>query len=156
MEQTTPAPIETKRAVFSPGGRILVIDDDEAVREAHETLLECMGYEVFSADTGEKALALAEQERWRFDAILADYRLGAGLTGTQTATEISRRAGFAIPTVVLTGDTAVEPILELSSTAFTILHKPADTDELLEILASLSSGERRFRGRSRRQFHIPS
>jgi PAS domain S-box-containing protein len=156
LEQAAPAPVETRRAVLSPGGRILVIDDNVAVRESHEALLDCMGYEVFSADTGEGALALAEREGWRFDAILADYRLGAGLTGIEAATEIFRRAGFAIPTLVLTGDTAVEPILELSSTAFTLLHKPADPDELLEILASLSSGEGRFRGRSRGKLHSPS
>jgi len=149
LERTPPAPVEARRAVVGSGGRILVIDDDEAVRDAHETLLECMGYEVRSADTGERALTLAEREQWRFDAILADYRLGAGLTGTETATEISRRAGFAIPTVILTGDTAVEPILEVAATDFVMLHKPADPDELLEILASLSSGEDRSRHRAR-------
>jgi len=141
LERTTPAPVETKPAVCSPGGRILVIDDDEVVCEAHTTLLECMGYEVLGAETGEKALELAERENWRFDAILADYRLGAGLTGTAAAAEISRRAGRAIPTVILTGDTAIEPIREVSSSGFTMLHKPTDPDELLETLASLLSGE---------------
>ena len=124
-------------AFEAAGGRILVIEDDERVRESYEMLLSVSGYEVISAETGEEALALAAKENWRFDAVLADHRLGAGLTGTATAMEISRQAGRAIPTVVVTGDTAPERLTEVSASGFALLHKPTDGDELCASLASL-------------------
>jgi signal transduction histidine kinase/CheY-like chemotaxis protein len=137
--QAEPVLVLSRPAVNNPGGRILVIEDNGAVRQAYETMLAFSGYEVLSAENGEKALALAAQEGWRIDAILADHRLGAGLTGTETAKEISRRAGRAIPTMVVTGDTAREPLIEISASGFAMLHKPVDADKLCWKLASLLS-----------------
>jgi CheY-like chemotaxis protein len=42
------------------------------------------GYETFTADSGEDTLDVAAKEDWRLDMIIADYWLGAGLTGTAT------------------------------------------------------------------------
>jgi two-component system CheB/CheR fusion protein len=140
QEQTAPVPVETPSAIDTPGGRILVIEDNATLRMAYEVMLEFSGYEFRSAETGEEALALAAKENWRFDAIVADHRLGAGLTGTETAKEIRRRAGRAIPTLVVTGDTARERLAEVSASGFGILHKPVDTDKLCGTLASLLSG----------------
>jgi CheY-like chemotaxis protein len=140
LERIAPVPVAGQPARDTPGGRILVIEDDEAVRESYETLLDLLGYTFVSADTGEKALAVAESEGFRFDVVLADHRLGAGLTGTEAAAEISRRAGRAIPTVVVTGDTARERLVEVSASGFAMLHKPVEADELNKTLASLLSG----------------
>jgi CheY-like chemotaxis protein len=67
--------------------------------------------------------------------ILADHRLGAGLTGVETIQEIERRAGRRIPSVVLTGDTAKERIAEIVASGFEGLHKPVAADELRRKLA---------------------
>jgi PAS domain S-box-containing protein len=134
-----PVAVLSRPAVDHPGGRVLVIEDNMAVRRAYQAMLEFSGYDVLGAETGEEALALAAREGWRIDAILADHRLGAGLTGTAAAKEISRRAGHAIPTMVVTGDTAREPLLEVSASGFAMLHKPVDVDELCGTLASLLS-----------------
>ena len=136
-QAAAPVALVSRPAVDHPGGRILVIEDNAAVRRAYQAMLEFSGYEILGAETGEEALALAAREGWRFNAILADHRLGAGLTGTAAAKEISRQAGRAIPTLVVTGDTAREPLTEISASGFAMLHKPVDTDKLCEILASL-------------------
>jgi PAS domain S-box-containing protein len=135
-----PVAVLSRPAVDHPGGRILVIEDNAAVRQAYEAMLGFSGYEIVSAETGEEALELAAREGWRFDAILADHRLGAGLNGTAAAKEISLRAGRAIPTMVVTGDTAREPLTEISASGFAMLHKPVDADKLCATLASLLSG----------------
>ena len=100
-------------------------------------MLEDWGYETLSAASGEEALDRAAQAKWEFDAIVADHRLGSGLTGNAAATEIARRAGRSFPTMLVTGDTAKERLTEVSSSGFAVLHKPVEADDLRRTLASL-------------------
>jgi CheY-like chemotaxis protein len=83
------------------------------------------------------AIEQAEKERFRFNSIIADHRLGAGLTGVAAAKEISRLAGEPIPTLLLTGETGKEQIGEIEASGFAILHKPVDADKLRRELARL-------------------
>ncbi len=119
------------------GGRILIIEDDVFLGQCLQIMLERWGYSVLAAASGENALALAAAEDWRFDAVIADHRLGHGLTGTATATEIERRAGRSIPTLVVSGDTAKERIAEVEASGYGMLHKPLDPDDLRRRLAQL-------------------
>ncbi|MBB4196623.1 hypothetical protein CCR94_20460 [Rhodoblastus sphagnicola] len=121
-------------------GRILVIDDDEAVRFGLRMLLEGWGYQTIAAASGDEALALGAAEAWRFDAIVADHRLGPGLTGVATVHEIQARAGRTFPTLVVTGDTAPERIAEIHASGFDLLHKPAGARELRLRMARLLAG----------------
>ena len=123
-----------------PGARILIIEDNTSVLQAYEIMLNDWGYETLCAAEAEQALNLAAKENWHFDAILADHRLGSGLTGTDAAAEIGRRVGRAFPTLVITGDTAAERLTEVHTSGFAILHKPVDADELRRALASLLRG----------------
>jgi PAS domain S-box-containing protein len=141
LDLSVPSRAPAGPALEDPGGRILVIEDNEGVRQAYQIMLRDWGYEIVSAENGENALACAEREDWRFDVVLADQRLGAGLTGAETATEIWRRAGRAIPTMVVTGDTAKERLAEISACGFVLLHKPVEADVLRRTLASLLRGK---------------
>jgi PAS domain S-box-containing protein len=122
-------------AFTDPGGRLLIIEDNVLVRDGLEAALRPFGYETLAADRGEAALDLAAREGWRFDAIVADHRLGPGRTGIETAREIHRRAGRFIATLVLTGDTDSERIAEIEASGFAFLHKPVDAQELRRQLA---------------------
>ena len=123
------------------GERIFVIEDDTLIRQAYEMMLEDWGHETLGAASGEEALELAEQVNWKFDAIIADHRLGAGLTGNAAATEIARRAGCSYPTVLVTGDTAKERLEEFSASGFITLHKPVEADDLRRTLESMLRGD---------------
>src|SRR5260370_15486679 len=60
-------------ATASARGSVLIIDDEPAIRESLETLLEFEGYAVESAETGDEGLArLAERP---FDLVLLDFAL---------------------------------------------------------------------------------
>jgi CheY-like chemotaxis protein len=107
------------------------------VRSGLEVLLRQYGYETFAAAFGEDALELAAREGWRFDIIVADYQLGAGLSGIEAAQEIHHRAGRYIPTILLTGDTEAERMSEIAASGFIILHKPAEVEELRHEMARL-------------------
>lgn len=119
------------------GGRILIIEDDNLLRQCLPIMLERWGYEVLAAADGEDALDIAAREGWRFDAVIADYRLGPGLTGLATAKEIERRAGRSFPTVVVTSDTATSRIAELQGSGYAALHKPIAPDDLRRKLVEL-------------------
>jgi signal transduction histidine kinase/CheY-like chemotaxis protein len=121
-----PTPLKPRNA----SGRVLIVEDNVFVRRGLESTLQQWGYETFAAACGEDALELSAKEAWRFYMIVADYRLGAGLTGIEAAKEIHHRAGRSIPTLVLTGDTARERIAEINSSGFAILHKPVDGEKL--------------------------
>ncbi len=131
------APVETRPAIADPGGRILVVEDNQTLRQAYVLMLRDCGYEVLAAASGEAAMEAVARENHHIDAILADYRLGAGLSGPDAAREIARRAGRAIPCIVLTGDTAKERIAEVRANDFTILHKPVGVEDLRQELARI-------------------
>src|SRR5215470_7142515 len=57
----------------SHGGSILMIDDEAAIRESLETLLEFEGYSVQSAESGEEGMARLSERS--FDLVLLDFAL---------------------------------------------------------------------------------
>ncbi|MCW2318162.1 CheY-like chemotaxis protein [Rhodoblastus acidophilus] len=113
------------------------LDDAQSLRSSLQLLLEGWGYETVAAGSGEEALDLGAREGWRFDAIVADHRLGAGLSGTQTVNEIHARSGRKVPTIVITGDTSPDRIVDIHASGYVMLHKPVGANELRRTLFSL-------------------
>ncbi|MCI4680143.1 PAS domain-containing protein [Rhodoblastus acidophilus] len=120
-----------------PRGRILIIEDNLILRRGLESIARKWGCKTLSAASGEEALDLALARRWRFDAVVSDYRLGAGLSGVDAAKEIARRSGRDYPTLILTGDTATEHIAEIAASGFELLHKPVSAEQLRRKLSRL-------------------
>ncbi len=86
-----PGPDNSRPArLDDPGGRILIVEDNNILRHGLESIAQQWGCQTFAAASGEEALELASAKQWRFDAIVTDYRLGAGMTGLETAQEIAR------------------------------------------------------------------
>ena len=85
-------------------------------------------------------MRIAAADGWCFDAIIADQQLSGALTGVATAKEVERRAGKRIPTIVLTGDTAVDRLSEMDASGFIVLHKPVAEDILQGELGRLLDG----------------
>jgi excisionase family DNA binding protein len=82
-----------------PRRRILVVDDEEPVREVLQLALEARGYEVVLAKDGREALRIARQES--FDLIFLDVLL-PGLDGAAVLKTIKRRDPEAL-VVLITG-----------------------------------------------------
>jgi CheY-like chemotaxis protein len=66
--------------------------------------------------------------------ILADYRLREGRTGTEAVAHIRDHFAAAIPSIIITGDTAPERLREAEASGFSILHKPVQPPALREAL----------------------
>ena len=68
---------------------ILVVEDDDDVREAIGAMLDEAGFRVETAATGWEAIALIEEQP--FDLVVADIRLPGGLDGLQMARHVRER-----------------------------------------------------------------
>ena len=106
------------------GKLIVVIDDDELVRDATDRLLQSWGCEtviVASASDGQAAIAGYEQ---RPDLIISDYRLAGGNTGLEAIAELRTTLGGSIPALLISGDTSPDRLREVRESGFHLLHKP--------------------------------
>ncbi len=108
--------------------RILIIDDDDAVRESLGRMLRSAGHTVEVAQTGEEGLAAARGNA--YDVILSDMRM-PGISGIEVLQRLREQHGDAA-FIVMTGfgtiDTAVEA-MKLGAVDF--VQKPFFRDELL-------------------------
>jgi signal transduction histidine kinase/ActR/RegA family two-component response regulator len=72
-------------------GRILLMDDDEMVRQMASAMLQTLGYEVEVASKGEKALEMyrkAREKNLPFEAVILDLTVQGGKGGKQTLQEL--------------------------------------------------------------------
>jgi len=102
--------------------RVLVIDDDEAVRAGMQQLLAVWGCTCDVADSIEEAQAHARVHRP--DLAIVDYRLRESRTGAGAVTALREEFGAQLPVLLITGDTAPERLREALATGVPLLHKP--------------------------------
>ena len=117
--------------------RVLLIDDDEAVREGMLHLLKDWGCECAVAESIEEALALARIEVP--DMIISDYRLREQRTGIEAIATLRELLGEALPALLITGDTGPERLREALASGIPLLHKPVSPSQLYRGLDSLLS-----------------
>jgi two-component system, OmpR family, response regulator MprA len=115
--------------------KILVVDDERAVRESLRRALELEGYEIELAADGQEALYRLESDA-QPDALVLDV-LMPGVDGLEVARTI-RRAGNRVPILMLTARTQVEDRVEgLDAGADDYVTKPFALEELLARLRAL-------------------
>lgn len=118
--------------------RILVIDDEPAVRDVARETLEPAGYVVRTAESGEAGLALLAASREPFDLVVLDLTM-PGLSGHQTFHQIRRR-GLAMPVILSSGFLASEPDADTPSGYASVLDKPYRPSALLAMVRSVLAG----------------
>ncbi len=111
--------------------RLLIVDDDDAIRRTLELHLTEQRFEVLSADTLAKA-----RELWRNrdpDLVVLDLKLPDG-EGTTLLEEFARAGSEAI-VVMVTGHQDMDyAIRAMKAGAFNYIHKPLNIDELDVVL----------------------
>jgi two-component system response regulator MprA len=113
--------------------RILVVEDDEAILAFLRRGLGFEGYEVDTAETGQKGLALAGGNRP--DLVVLDWML-PGMDGLEVCKRL--RATGKVPILMLTAkDSVSDRVLGLDAGADDYMVKPFNLDELLARIRAL-------------------
>lgn len=118
--------------------RILVVDDEEAIRKLLQVRFTREGWKVQVAEDGRKALEAAKT----FDpeVVVTDIKM-PGLDGFQLIDEF-RKQGYECPIVVVTGHGEKECAIEaIHRGAFDYLEKPFDTDEIAVVVRRAAERE---------------
>jgi len=116
--------------------KILLADDDSAVREGLDRVLRFEGYETVLAGDGRAALAYVSAPDTAPDLVLMDVTM-PGLDGL-AATRRLRASGCTIPILMITGRNAVgDRIVALDNGADDYLMKPFAIEELLARVRAL-------------------
>ena len=108
--------------------RVLIIDDDDAVRAAMTQLLRQWGCECDATESIEEALALAQAKPP--DLVVSDYRLRGQRTGAEAIATLRAALGSNLPAVLVTGDTAPQRLREARAVGVPVLHKPVSPSQL--------------------------
>jgi CheY-like chemotaxis protein len=117
-------------------GIVLLVEDEDGVREFVRFVLEQNGYVVVPAADGEAALALFRADPGRFDLVLSDV-LMPHRTGPELAAEL-RRLRPGIPVVFMSGFTGDAPP---GAAPVVLLEKPFSPDCLLAAVAAAAVRE---------------
>ena len=121
-------------------GSVLIIDDEAAIRESLETLLELEGYRVVSAETGEEGLArIAERA---YDLILLDFAL-PDRNGLEILTDIRDRDPNLAVIMITAYGTVENAVRAMQGGAVNFVQKPWDNEKLLARRGRPSAGGRR-------------
>jgi signal transduction histidine kinase/CheY-like chemotaxis protein len=137
LADEAPAPVQDERRM--DGLRVLVIDDDEAVRLGMQALLESWGCACRSAQSCADALV---QLRAAGDAaaprgIVTDIRQRHQETGKQALEALRAHLGRHVPAILMTGDTSPQRLRDAQSTDALLLHKPVSARQLRAALAEV-------------------
>lgn len=116
--------------------RVLLVEDDLAVRDATRLLLKVEGYHVTAVASLTEAMRAARAVEG-VDLLVTDYHLQDGETGTQVIAAIREALQEPLKAVLLTGDTS-NAIKELPrDPSLRIASKPIRAEELLTIIRGL-------------------
>lgn len=112
-------------------GRVLIVEDEEALRSVTARMLGEAGYEVVTAPNGLLAIEVLAADPNRFDLVLTDVTMPK-VSGPELAREIARRWPY---TKVLFMTGYAEPLTKIDESAH-LLSKPFTEQDLLDAVAT--------------------
>ncbi len=118
--------------------RLVLLEDNDAVRAATELFLTLEGYETHSAASiGDAEELLANLKPG--DLLISDYHLNSALTGFDVLQQVRAQHQWEVPAILLSGDLqSMMRVVKTSVTRCRFLSKPVDTHALLAAISELS------------------
>ncbi|MBU1078569.1 MAG: PAS domain S-box protein [Spirochaetes bacterium] len=93
-EKRVPRKKETEKITTKESGNILLLDDEESVREATGDMLKFLGYKTVLSSDGAETIKLylkSKEERDPFDAVIMDLTIPGGMGGKEAVKELLKR-----------------------------------------------------------------
>lgn len=130
-DNTTIKPIE----FTTLNARVLIVDDDETVRQGMVDLLQAWGCQCDAADSIDESVALAGVRQP--DLIISDFRLRNLQTGAQAIEQVRQICGTDLPALLITGDTAKDRLIDATQSGIPLLSKPVSPSVLYRKVVEL-------------------
>lgn len=96
---------DTKMETARGHEKILIVEDQDMVRDLTTSMLREFGYEPFAAANGAEAVAIVEREKGNIDMVLMDVIL-PDMTGKQVCEKLRKTAGRGLKVLYMSGYTA--------------------------------------------------
>jgi len=107
---------------------ILITDDEKAIRNTLEEILQFENYEVSTVESGQDALDFMAENK--IDLMFLDIKM-QGMDGIETLKKL-RQAGHEFPVIMISGHGTIEIAVEATKMgAYDFLEKPPDLNRLL-------------------------
>jgi signal transduction histidine kinase len=119
------------------GTLVVVVDDEELILDAAQTLLTQWNCSVIAATSGHDALRQLADSLRPPDVLICDYRLRDEENGIGVVEAIRNEFNTEIPALLITGDTDPEQIRRITASGLALLHKPLSEDELHDAICAL-------------------
>lgn len=117
--------------------RILLVEDDDSLRQVLQTFLESAGYLVVAENSAENGVQRLEDSK--FDLVLSDFKLGDSdvMTGIEFL-KLVRQKYSSLPFLVMTAYASIELALEaIKSGANDFICKPFQAEQLGNIIKQI-------------------
>jgi len=134
-----------EQVVLTGGGSVLVVDDEQWLREMLSAMLTGMGYTVSASENGAKALEMVRSNPSQFDVILTDLTMPE-MRGTEFARQI-KAIRSDLPVILCTG--ALEDSFRKEGDEDyirAVLKKPVTKAELSRVLAEVLAAQTEKKG----------
>ena len=108
--------------------KVLIVDDERAIRYSLKEILEMENYQVETAENGEEGLQKAEKEK--YDAIFCDIKMPV-MDGTEMLSRIMEE-GVETPVIMVSGHADITTAVDcIKRGAFDFIEKPLDLNRIL-------------------------
>ena len=137
LEESDPQPmIQTKQvSIQGRGETILMVEDDDALREALADTLELLNYRVVKAANGREALRLLEQHKEAIELVLSDLVMPE--MGGEALFHAMQQRGLTLPVVIMSGHPMESELEHLQAQGLAgWLLKPPSQETLAKAIAS--------------------
>ncbi len=143
LKTQVPKEKEAENRPITGKGKIMVMDDEEVIRDSLGEILTFLGYEVGFARDGEEAITIykkAKDTGQSFDAVILDLTIRGGMGGKETIGKLIE-IDPKVKAIVSSGYSTDPVMADFKNYGFSgVVAKPYDIKELNEALDSVING----------------
>jgi signal transduction histidine kinase/ActR/RegA family two-component response regulator len=132
-------PAEVRKMVQTGTAKILIVEDEEAVRELESRILTEAGHRVVAVGSAAEAMGIAKADLRTFDLLLTDIILSGRVSGVHVADELLKRHED-LKILYVSGHAGDAFKHADASAAVALMHKPFSKDELLLNVQNVLAG----------------
>ena len=131
------APADTRPMAVDTPQMVLIVEDEEPIREGLRVLLQEWGYQTITAASAAEAEQAVLALECRVDLVLSDLQLSpqpGAPDGVAVVESVRRLCGYAVPAVIVTGDTSRQAVQLLAARGDPVLFKPVQPRRLFDAM----------------------